>query len=106
MSNTSPAFKSTGTPMTHVDLCHLDGKYRAIETSSGFAVVDITRLPQHGGTVAFSFYGGMQFARVQGKSIITPEGDEIEGDALNDVRGVGVVILLIKEINNDELPTI
>ena len=106
MSYTSPAFKSTGTPMTLASLCRLDGKYRAIETSSGFAVIDITRQPLPGDTVAFSFYGGMQFARVQGKSLITPDGDAIEGDALDDVRMAGVVIFLIKEINNDELPTI
>lgn len=48
----------------------------------------------------------MQFAKVQGKSLITPDGDVIEGDALDDVRVAGVVIFLIKEINNDELPTI
>lgn len=106
MSYRSPVFKSTGTPMTLAGLCHLDGKYRAIETSSGFAVVDITHQPQPGDTVAFSFYGGMQFARVLGNSLIIPEGDVVEGDALDDVRVVGVVIFLIKEINDDELPTI
>lgn len=106
MSYTSPALNTAGTPMTLASLCRLDGNYRAIETSSGFAVVDITRRAQSGDTVAFSFCGSMQFARVQGKSLITPDGDAIEGDALDDVRMAGVVIFLIKEINNDELPTI
>lgn len=106
MSYTSPALANTETPMTLASLCRLDGKYRAIEISPGFAVVDITRVPQPGDTVAFSFNGGMQFARVQGKSLITPDGDVIEGDALDDLRIAGVVIFLIKEINNDELPTI
>lgn len=106
MSYTSPALNTTRNPMTLASLCRLDGNYRAIETSSGFAVVDITRWAQLGDTVAFSFCGGMQFARLQGNSLITPDGDAIEGDALDDLRVVGVVIFLIKEINNDELPTI
>lgn len=106
MSNTSPALANTETPMTLASLCRLDGKYRAIEISPGFAVVDITRAPQSGDTVAFSFCDGMQFAKVQGESLITPDGDSIEGDALDDVRVAGVVIFLIKEINNDEMPTI
>ncbi|HDS5031185.1 TPA: hypothetical protein QHY27_003137 [Enterobacter kobei] len=106
MSYTSPALANTETPMTLASLCRLDGKYRAIEIAPGFAVVDITRAPQPGDTVAFSFYGSIQFARVQGKSLITPDGDVIKGDALDDLRVGGVVIFLIKEINNDELPTI
>lgn len=106
MSYTSTVLANTETPMTLASLCRLDGKYRAIEISPGFVVVDITSHPQPGDTVAFSFCGGMQFARVQGKSLITPDGDVIEGDALDDVRVAGVVIFLIKEINNDELPTI
>lgn len=106
MSFTSTVLANTETPMTLASLCRLDGKYLAIEISPGFVVPDITRHPQPGDTVAFSFCGGMQFARVQGKSLITPDGDVIEGDALDDVRVAGVVIFLIKEINNDELPTI
>lgn len=106
MSYTSPVLANTETPMTLASLCRLDGKYRAIEISSGFVVVDITRPPQSGDTVAFSFCGGMQFAKVQGESLITPDGDVIEGDALDDVRVAGVAIFLIKEINNDELPII
>lgn len=106
MSYTSPVLANTETPMTLASLCRLDGKYRAIEILPGFVVIDITRNPQPGDTVAFSFCGGMQFARVQGKSLITPDGDVIEGDELDDVRVAGVVIFLIKEINNDELLTI
>ncbi|HBM2618992.1 TPA: hypothetical protein LUY34_002807 [Enterobacter hormaechei subsp. xiangfangensis] len=106
MSYTSPVLANTETPMTLASLCRLDGKYRAIEISPGFVVVDITRPPQSGDTVAFSLCSGIQFARVQGSSLITPDGDVLEGDALDDVQVVGVVIFLIKEINNDELPTI
>lgn len=43
MSYTSTVLANTETPMTLARLCRLDGKYRAIEISPGFVVVDITR---------------------------------------------------------------
>jgi DNA polymerase V len=102
MSFTSPAFDYTGTPLTLASLCRLDGKFRAIETSSGFAVIDITRQAQSGDTVVLAFCGCIQFASVDGLSLITPDGEVIEGDALDDVKVMGVVIFLIKEINKDD----
>lgn len=109
MSFTSPAFDYTDTPLTLARLCRLDGQYRAIETSSGFAVIDITRQAQSGDKVVFAFCGSIQFASVQGLSLITPEGETIEGEALDDVSVMGVVIFLIKEMqqnDSDELPII
>lgn len=98
----SSAHERTGIPLTLASLCRLDGKYRAIETSSGFAVIDITREAQSGDTVVLLFCGNIQFATVHGESLITPDGELIEGDLLDDLSVMGVVIFLIKEINNDD----
>lgn len=62
-----------------------------VDTVSGFALVDRSLMPQTGDTVAFELFGINQFGRVYPACIITEDGEAVEGDALEEVRVIGVV---------------
>ncbi|HGY5075584.1 TPA: hypothetical protein ACNV27_000722 [Citrobacter gillenii] len=77
---------------------------RIVETSSGFAVIEpVTRLVQ--GQVLLILSGGQtQFARFMGKSLITEDGEAIEG-AAEEVEVMGRVTFFINSTDvNDESP--
>lgn len=81
-----------------------------IQTSTGYAVVNRSLRPKQRNLVLISFCGRTHFARIMGRSLITDDGEAIEGDALDDVTVVGVVTYLIinSALNEvaDELPVI
>lgn len=88
-------------------LCQFDANCRAIETSSGYAVINVSIRPKQGSHVLISFCGSTQFAIVRGRALITSDGEAIEGDALNDVEVKGVVTYLINREgwhNEDDIP--
>ena len=45
-----------------------------------------------------------QFAKFIGGSLITEDGDSIEGDALSDVELIGVVTHIISKAGFDDCP--
>ncbi|WP_374170887.1 hypothetical protein AAHW98_17910 [Klebsiella variicola subsp. variicola] len=83
-------------------LCQFDANCRAIETSAGYAVINISIKPKQGSHVLISFCGSTQFAIVRGRALITSDGEAIEGDALNDVEVKGVVTYLISCMRHSE----
>ncbi|QLN80191.1 hypothetical protein [Klebsiella grimontii] len=88
-------------------LCQFDANCRAIETSSGYAVINVSIRPKQGSHVLISFCGSTQFAIVRGRALITSDGEAIEGDALNDVEVKGVVTYLINRAGwqkEDDIP--
>ncbi|EPV0698342.1 TPA: hypothetical protein ACXRZ0_001748 [Klebsiella pneumoniae] len=91
----SPATDYVEQTLTVERLCHYDANCRAIETSAGFAVVDISRRAKQGDHVLISFAGRTDFAAVRGQALITSDGEAIEGLALDDVEVFGVVTFLI-----------
>ncbi|MDZ6239459.1 hypothetical protein ACMWHH_08145 [Klebsiella pneumoniae] len=87
-------------PVIKIDRCNslpyiettLDSKYRA------FCLAFIARrisqvLIQHG--------GGTELATLRGKSLITEDGEAIEGEALDDVNVIGVVTFTICDVRQD-----
>ncbi|CZV49243.1 Uncharacterised protein [Enterobacter hormaechei] len=48
--------------------------------------------------------GHTQFAKLMGKALITDDGEAIEGEALDDVRLVGVVTHTISPVWVDDNP--
>ncbi|HBY6349962.1 hypothetical protein [Klebsiella variicola] len=105
----SPANDYAEQRLTVSTLCHFDANCRVIETSSGYAIIDISRRAKQGDHVLISFAGSIQFASVRGRSLITPDGEAIEGDALDDVLVEGVVTFLINRVyqrEDDQNPVI
>ncbi|MFI4827745.1 hypothetical protein [Enterobacter cloacae] len=88
-------------------ICGYDVNCRTIETPSGYAIINIARKAKIGDTVFISFFGKLDFASVQGKALITPDGEAIEGDTLDDVTVLGVVTYLLNSVTDtDDRPVI
>ncbi len=77
---------------------------RIVETSEGYDVIE-SRIPfKREDTLLIWFCGRQQHAYWAGDALITDDGEAIEGDALDDVRLVGVVTHTIYPVSSDENP--
>lgn len=75
-----------------------------VETQEGYDVVEIATRFERGDTLLIWFCGRQQHAYWAGEALITDDGEAIEGDALDDVRLVGVVTHTIHPVSSDENP--
>lgn len=94
-------------PRLTIDLiCGINGNCRVIETSCGWAVINVALRPQQGDTLLVNIDGKNQFVKLHGQALITEEGEAIEGEALNDVIVHGVLTHSINRVGNDNCPSI
>ncbi|HHT7472521.1 TPA: hypothetical protein ACT15G_004226 [Raoultella planticola] len=100
----SPATDYIERRISITSLCNLSANTLAIETSDGYAVIDVSRGPQQGDTVLISYDGRTEFAKLMGRAFITADGESIEGEALDDVEVGGVVTHTIVDLMQDESP--
>ncbi|EMV1617367.1 hypothetical protein AABV73_003879 [Enterobacter hormaechei] len=98
----SPAADYAETSLTINSLCGFDGNCRALETSAGYAIINVAIKPNPGDTVLVSYCGRMEFTVVQGRALITPEGESIEGDALDDTTVHGVVTHFLNRVGSQD----
>ncbi len=56
------------------------------ETPSGYAIIQPDMMPHDGARVLVAAFGQLQFTVVTGGTLITADGESIEGDALEDVQ--------------------
>ncbi|HHT2661230.1 TPA: hypothetical protein ACXEXC_001710 [Citrobacter freundii] len=84
MGSPSPATDYVERRLCTEIICGIGIDSRVLETSSGFAVIEqVTRLIQN--QVLLILSGGRtQFARVMGRSLITDDGEAIEGEAAEE----------------------
>lgn len=75
-----------------------------VETQEGFDVIDKALSFNRGDTLLIWFCGRQQHAYWAGSELITDDGEAIEGEALDDVRLVGVVTHTIHRVHTDENP--
>ncbi len=75
-----------------------------VNTQRGVAVVERSAMSLATGILLISYCGVQQFARFLGGSLITEDGDAIEGDALSDVELIGVVTHIISKPGFDDCP--
>lgn len=94
----SPAADYAEQTLSFTSICGYDGNCRTIETSAGYALINFARKANISDTVLISFSGRMEFVSVQGKALITPDGEAIKGDALDDVTVLGVVTYLLNSV--------
>ncbi|HAT7731470.1 TPA: hypothetical protein JAX37_003342 [Enterobacter cloacae] len=83
-------------------VCGYDDNCRTIETSDGYVLINVNTKPRTGDTVLLTFYGRMDLAKVQGNALITQDGEDIEGDSLDDVNIVGVVTFFLNRITETD----
>ncbi|HCT9942206.1 TPA: hypothetical protein OUD64_002826 [Enterobacter kobei] len=103
----SPAADYAEHTLSITSFCGYDGNWRTIETFSGYAIINDARKAKNGDTVLITLCGKLDFASVQGKALITPNGEAIEGDALEDVTVLGVVTYLLNSVTDtDDRPVI
>ncbi|EPE3985412.1 hypothetical protein ACSIFQ_000721 [Enterobacter hormaechei] len=75
-----------------------------VETQEGYDVIESASLGKHGEKLLIWFCGRQQHAYWAGDALITDDGEAIEGEALDDVRLVGVVTHTIRPVVSDENP--
>lgn len=63
----SPAADYAEQTLTITSLCGYDGNCRTIETSAGYAILNVARKPEVGDTVLISFCGRWILHRCRGK---------------------------------------
>lgn len=77
---------------------------RIVETHGGYDVIENASAFKCGDTLLIWFCGRQQHAYWAGHALITDDGEAIEGEALDDVRLVGVVTHTIRPVCSDENP--
>lgn len=75
---------------------------RILETSEGYAVIDVSLNVRQGDTLAVLADGEMQFVKLAGRALISEDGEAIEGSALEEVEVIGRVTFFINRALGDD----
>ncbi|MBZ7042206.1 hypothetical protein FMK38_28955 [Klebsiella pneumoniae] len=97
----SPATDYTEQRLTVNSICNVGPNTLLFELSGGYVVLDISLKPSQGSQVLIQYGGGTELATLRGKSLITEDGEAIEGEALDDVNVIGVVTFTICDVRQD-----
>ncbi|HFG1039631.1 TPA: hypothetical protein ACGEHF_003548 [Klebsiella pneumoniae] len=97
----SPATDYTEQRLTVNSICNVGPNTRLYERDGGYIVLDISLKPKQGSQLLIQHGGGAELATLRGKSLITEDGEAIEGDALDDVTVIGVVTFTICDMRQD-----
>ncbi|HID2085430.1 TPA: hypothetical protein ACXGM9_004417 [Klebsiella pneumoniae] len=98
----SPATDYTEQRLTVNSICNVGPNTRLYEREGGYVVLDISLKPKQGSQLLIQHGGGTELVTLRGKSLITDDGEAIEGDALDDVTVVGVVTFTICDVRQDD----
>ncbi|HCM7359278.1 TPA: hypothetical protein N3288_001723 [Klebsiella aerogenes] len=98
----SPANDYAQRALTVDMICGTGPNTRTVETATGYAVIDVSLKPKQNSTVMIAYSGITDFAKVMGRSLITRDGEAIEGDALDEVEVKGVVTFIINRAFQDD----
>lgn len=88
-------------------ICGISANTLTIETTTGYAVIERGKRPKPNDLVLIDLCGKSHFARVMGHSLITDDGEALEGEALDDVSVAGVVTFIINRASGadqDDIP--
>ncbi|HDZ9439568.1 hypothetical protein ACLDXK_03170 [Klebsiella quasipneumoniae] len=97
----SPATDYTEQRLTVNSICNVGPNTLVFEKSGGYVVLDISLKAKQGSQVLIQHGGGAELATLRGKSLITEDGEAIEGEALDDVIVIGVVTFTICDVRGD-----
>lgn len=105
MGFASPATDYVERQLSPSVLCNIGAESRVLETDVGFAVIEPAT--KKGRDVLLILCDGhSQFAKLMGKSLITDDGEAIEGTALEEVEVLGRVTFFINRALDDDCPAI
>ncbi|MCA8552883.1 hypothetical protein OFO91_25400 [Escherichia coli] len=97
----SPATDYTEQRVTVNSICNVGPNTRVFERDGGYVVLDISLKPKQGSQVLIQHGGGTQLATLRGRSLITEDGEAIEGEDLDNVTVAGVVTFIICDVRSD-----
>ncbi|HCO6890813.1 hypothetical protein [Escherichia coli] len=97
----SPATDYVENRLNPHDMCTTESS-RILETSDGYAVIDPVIKLNPGEVLLILTDGHTQFARLQGRALITSDGEAIEGEALEGVEVMGKVSYFIRRVQGDD----
>ncbi|MDG5791378.1 hypothetical protein QA582_06150 [Klebsiella pneumoniae] len=98
----SPASDYVEQRLSVNSICNVGPNTRVFERDGGYVVLDISLKPKQGSQVLIQ-HGGTELATLRGRSLITEDGEAIEGEALDDVTVAGVVTHIICDVRSDSL---
>ncbi|HBP7636117.1 TPA: hypothetical protein L6J32_004376, partial [Escherichia coli] len=84
-------------------ICNVGPNTLLLETSGGYAVVDVSLKLKQRCQVMVCYEAHNQIAKLMGKSLITEDGEAIEGEALDDVTVAVVVTHIIVDVRSDSV---
>ncbi len=106
MGFASPATDYVERQLTPEVLCHMGAESRVLATDLGFAIIEPVSKRTHGDVLLILCDGHTQFAKLMGRSLITDDGEAIEGSALEEVEVLGRVTFFINRALDDDCPAI
>ncbi|HCD1474157.1 TPA: hypothetical protein NBH37_004627 [Enterobacter hormaechei] len=107
MGFASPAADYVERQLTPEILCNMGADSRVLETDMGFAVIEPVVMKTPGDVLLILCDGHTQLAKLMGRSLITDDGEAIEGSALEEVEVLGRVTFFInRALSDDDCPTI
>jgi hypothetical protein len=86
-------------------LCGVNANTRIIETDNGYAVIEPATSKPKEGVLLILCDGRTQFAKLMGDTLITGDGEAIEGTALEEVEVLGRATFFINRTLDDDCPT-
>ncbi|HAT3922240.1 TPA: hypothetical protein I9Y36_000736 [Citrobacter amalonaticus] len=98
----SPAADYFSRRLTVDMLCGISMNSRILETSEGYAVIDVSLNARQGDTLAVLADGEVQFVKLAGRALISEDGEAIEGNALEEVKVIGRVTFFINRVLGDD----
>lgn len=100
----SPAADYTETTLTVNSICGVGQNTFVAETTDGYAVIDKALPAEPDSVLLANFDGRAHFVKRMGRSLITEDGEAIEGEALDEVVVIGVVTYFINRVSEDRRP--
>lgn len=104
MGFASPAADYVERQLSPSVLCNIGAESRVLETDVGFAIIEPVTKKSQGDVLLILCDGHTQFAKLMGKSLITDDGEAIEGPILEEVEVLGRVTFFINRAINDDCP--
>ena len=98
----SPATDYVEQRLSVNSICNVGPNTRVFERDGGYVVLDISLKPKQGSQVLIQRGGGTELATLRGRSLITEDGEALEGESLDDVTVVGVVTFVINRTGKDD----
>ncbi|WP_368746816.1 hypothetical protein [Enterobacter cancerogenus] len=105
MGFASPANDYVERQLSPEVICNIGAESRVLETNVGFAVIEPADKKRVGDVLLILCAGRTQFAKLMDRSLITDDGEAIEGVALEELEVLGRVTFFVnRALGDDECP--